>query len=49
MALTRSNKVWILAIIYLLLVVLFIDWLERRFHAEKNLQKTPYPAHEIKK
>lgn len=32
MALTRSNKLWMMAIIYLILMVALADWLEYHCH-----------------
>ncbi|WP_165585783.1 hypothetical protein [Pedobacter nototheniae] len=36
MALNRSKKLWILAIIYLILTVMLIDWLDSHFYGNKK-------------
>lgn len=36
MALTRSNKLWLMAILYMIVMVVLVAWLEIHFHRNKN-------------
>ncbi|MBB5638415.1 hypothetical protein HDF26_001024 [Pedobacter cryoconitis] len=49
MALVRSGKQWIIAILLILLVVVFAEWLEYRFHTLSDFSHKDNKQYEVEK
>ncbi|MET4142084.1 hypothetical protein [Pedobacter sp. UYP1] len=49
MAIIRAGKQWILAIVLIILVVVFAEWLEYHFHTLSNFSNKDKAQYELKK
>lgn len=49
MAITRAGRQWVLAIVLLILVVVFAEWLAYRFHALSDFSNKDKAQYELKK